>query len=172
MRHLATGETAEVASAIRAHLKVNSFSTILVFDDVSGKPLDLELSEATPLLRVAASGPGRPKLGVVSREVSLLPQHWEWLSSQSGGTSAALRRLVEDRMKVVPTPAELTKASREAAYQFLSGIGGDLPRFEDALRYLFRGDEKRFFEQILGWPEDIVEHARWLARDAFELSAS
>ncbi|MBC7683274.1 MAG: DUF2239 family protein, partial [Ferruginibacter sp.] len=40
-------------------------------------------------------GPGRPKLGVVAREVTLLPRHWEWLATQPGGASVALRKLVE-----------------------------------------------------------------------------
>ncbi|MFY0534142.1 DUF2239 family protein [Nannocystis pusilla] len=34
----------------------------------------------------ARTGPGRPKLGVVSREVSLLPRHWEWLERQPSGS--------------------------------------------------------------------------------------
>ena len=42
-------------------------------------------------------GPGRPKLGVTAREVTLLPRHWEWLAAQpavtgAGWALAALRR--------------------------------------------------------------------------------
>ena len=38
---------------------------------------------------------GRPKLGVVAREITLLPRHWEWLATQPGGASVALRKLVD-----------------------------------------------------------------------------
>ncbi len=38
---------------------------------------------------------GRPRLGIVAREVTLLPRHWDWLAEQPGGASVALRKLVE-----------------------------------------------------------------------------
>jgi len=59
--------------------------------DADGRPYLRDLWDAAP------KGRGRPKLGVVAREVTLLPRHWEWLNSQPGGASVALRRLVEQR---------------------------------------------------------------------------
>ena len=113
-----------------------------------------------------ARGPGRPKLGVVAREVTLLPRHWEWLASQPGGASVALRKLVEEARKVAGGN-DRRRAAQESAYRFMQAMAGDLPGYEDATRALFAGDVGRFEEQTAHWPEDIREHASLLAADAF-----
>jgi len=173
---LALGESEVVWACVQKHIEAHPEAAPLVFDEASGKVVDLdfeadtkrEAEESEATLKTAPAGPGRPKLGVVAREVSLLPRHWEWLAGQTGGASATLRSLVETRMKAPPSPEALTKASRETTYRFLSVIAGNLPRYEDALRYLYRGDAKRFGEQIDGWPEDVVSCALKLAGHAFE----
>jgi uncharacterized protein len=113
----------------------------------------------------APRGPGRPKLGVVAREVTLLPRHWQWLSGQPGGASVALRKLV-DAARHANSAKDRVRQSQEAAYRFMSAMAGDAPGFEEAARSLFAGDARRF-EQCLGaWPEDVRDHTRTLAENA------
>lgn len=115
----------------------------------------------------AQAGPGRPKLGVVAREVTLLPRHWEWLNTQPGGASVALRKLVEEALRAAASKDRI-RHSQESTYLFLSAIAGNLPDFEEATRALFAGDGGRFDTLTDGWPDDIREHARKLAAPAFE----
>jgi hypothetical protein len=110
---------------------------------------------------------GRPRLGVVAREVTLLPRHWAWLGTQPGGASAALRRLV-DAARQEGAERDGRRLARERAYRFMSGIASHLPDFEEASRALFAGNASAFDDRIDGWPPDVRAHLRWLARDAFE----
>lgn len=105
---------------------------------------------------------GRPKLGVVAREVTLLPRQWEWLATQPGGASATLRRLVDDARKAIH-PRQRRRAAQEAAYRFMQAIAGDLPGYEEATRALFADDRLAFEERIGPWPEDIRIYAVRLA---------
>ena len=153
----------------------------LVFEDATGRVIDLDLRgnawdiEARLARRDAApepesrSGPGRgrPKLGVVAREVTLLPRHWDWLASQPGGASAALRRLV-DQARNAESPKGPRRAGQEAAYRFLSALAGDLPGYEEAIRALFAGDLPLFQQRMAGWPADIGQYAGKLASGAAE----
>ena len=127
----------------------------------SGRIPSVSLRPAAP-----ARGPGRPKLGVVAREVTLLPRHWDWLAAQPGGASVALRRLVEDARRVSASD-DRRRAAQEAAYRFMQAMAGDQPGYEDATRALFAGDVARFEERTAAWPEDVREHASLLAADAF-----
>src|SRR6476619_1543201 len=90
---LARGECDDVLPAMRAAQPLQRANDLLAFDDDTGRQIDLDL-------RVQAPAPrrGRPALGVEAREVTLLPRHWEWLASR-GGTSATLRKLVEEAMR-------------------------------------------------------------------------
>lgn len=122
---------------------------LLVFSDVTGRQVDLDLSG------LSAPQRGRPKLGVTAREITLLPRHWDWLARQRGGASAALRRLIDTAMAGEdPGPAR-----RDAAYAFLTAIAGDLPGYETAIRALYAGDSDGFAAAMAGWPEDIRTHA-------------
>jgi hypothetical protein len=175
---VATGSLEDVALKVRRRLKAHPSAPILVFSDSTGKQMDLDLrgaeSEVIQRLQVfvgaggpgAAAGPGRPKLGVVAREVSLLPRHWEWLATQSGGASAAIRRLVEEARKD-PSARELTKAAQERAHKFMTAIAGDLPEYEEALRSLYAKDKDEFKKRIRDWPADIRAHAEKLAQPAW-----
>jgi uncharacterized protein len=136
---------------------------ILIFEDATGRQVDFDL-RGTPEEVVARvvpdtvkAGPGRPKLGVVSREVSLLPRHWEWLEQQPNGISAAIRRLVEEARKRDPEE-ERARLAREAVFRFMTAIAGDLPDFEEAARALFGKDEARFRALVAPWPVDIKDH--------------
>lgn len=114
-------------------------------------------------------GRGRPKLGVVAREVTLLPRHWDWLATQPGGASVALRKLVEHARKTHADKDKL-RLAQERAYNFMSAMAGDFPGFEEAIRALFANDQSKFAEMIRDWPVDVREHASWLAYG--DLSAS
>jgi len=168
-RRLATGAVPEIALAVRERLAGDA---VLVFDDETGRQVDLDLrgsieeiaaryTAAAPDGAEKRSGPGRPRLGVVSREVSLLPRHWEWLASQPGGASAALRRLV-DAARRERVDEERIRTAKDAAYRFMHGLAGDLPGFEEAARALFAGDFARLDEIIQPWPGDVRDHVRLL----------
>lgn len=145
---------------------------ILIFEDQTGRQVDFDFRGTAEevLAREAPEpprpGPGRPKLGVVSREVSLLPRHWEWLEQQSQGISGALRRLVEEASKREPGK-QRARIAREAASRFMWSMAGDLPGFEEASRALFAKDDERLSELIRKWPKDIRTHiARMVEQSA------
>ena len=176
-RRLATGPLAEVALAVKN--AVPRYGPVLIFSDGSGRSLDLDLrgSDAEILARlpVASSEPapepevsneprgrGRPKLGVVAREVTLLPRHWEWLNAQPGGASVALRKLVDEARRV-SGDRDRQRVARDAAYHFMSAMAGNLANFEEASRALFADDRRRFAGLIADWPVDIRDHIVKLA---------
>lgn len=175
-KNLATGRLDEVALKVKRRLKLNPTASIQIFSDATGKEMDLDLrgSEAEIMERLkvfvssdgsesaAPTGPGRPKLGVVAREVSLLPRHWEWLATQSGGASGALRRLIEEARKN-PTAKELSRDAQERTHKFMTAIAGDFPNYEESLRALYGKDKKTFQNLIRDWPKDVQEHSKKLA---------
>lgn len=177
---LAGGPILTVALAVKAALAKHPEAAVLTFDDATGAVIDLDLrgnaeeiaarlDERFPGSRAASPaetetprGPGRPKLGVIAREVTLLPRHWQWLAAQRGGASHALRRLVDEARRA-DGGASTARARRDAAYRFMSAMAGDFEGFEEATRALFANDEARFCEQSASWPEDIREHVGTLA---------
>lgn len=153
---------------------------VLTFDDASGAVIDLDLRGTTAeivtrltehgelearaartrgeLVGAPSRSRGRPKLGVVAREVTLLPRHWEWLARQPGGASQALRRLVDEARRADSGQAD-RKAAHERTYSFLSALAGDLPGYEEAIRALFAGEDEIFAGRMATWPPDIRDHA-------------
>jgi hypothetical protein len=191
-RRIASGDPLQVALKTKEVLNRGEQAPVLIFDDVTGEQIELDLrgtaadvhrrlaqtssggastSASTPPDKDTPRGPGRPKLGVVAREVTLLPRHWEWLNSQPGGASVALRKLVEEARRVNQGKDRLRR-SQEAAYRFLSALAGNLPGFEEATRALFAGNAERFDEMVKGWPADVREHARRLTAVAFQKTDS
>jgi hypothetical protein len=182
-RRLVSGPLATVALAVRQAAGDATPGTILIFDDATGRAIDLDLRGTADEIRARyaaapadASAPageptgegeprgrGRPKLGVVSREVTLLPRHWDWLATQPGGASVALRKLVEDARRT-HAAADRRRDAQARAYHFMSAIAGDLPGFEEAARALYANDLARLAELIAGWPDDVRDHALALAR--------
>jgi uncharacterized protein len=175
-RRLASGPLAQIALAIKGVTKPAA-SPFLIFSDATGRPIDLDLrgSNDEVLARLPAASPasaedaaaeprgrGRPKLGVVAREVTLLPRHWEWLNAQPGGASVALRKLVEQARRTSGA-ADRQRAARDAAYHFMSAMAGNLGNFEEASRALFADDRRRFSGLIASWPADIRDHVVKLA---------
>ena len=179
-RRIAAGDLASVAAEVKRVLDRGETAPVLIFDDETSEQVEVDfrgtVEDVLARLRPEMSppgaeaeeprGPGRPKLGVVAREVTLLPRHWEWLGEQSGGASAALRRLVEDARRSNADKDRVRKA-RESAYRFLSTMGGNLPGFEEANRALFAGDAAKFDREVEAWPPDVRDHARKLARASF-----
>ena len=185
-RLLSTGALPDVALAVKKASEAGAIGPLLAFDDLTGKIVDLDLrgSTADVVARLsmppnAASGGengaeeamaeprgrGRPKLGVIGREVTLLPRHWEWLASQPGGASIALRKLVEEARRS-GAEKEKKRLAQEAAYRFMSAMAGDLPGFEEAARALFADDRARFAREIGNWPEAVRTYASRLAYGA------
>jgi uncharacterized protein len=153
---------------VRQLLRDDPAARLLVFEDGTGRQIDLDLrEESSPPAeenpaRDEARGRGRPKLGVVPREVTLLPRHWDWLNGQPGGASVALRKLVEQARRD-QAESDRRREAREAAYRFISALAGDFPQFEDASRALFAGDRALFIERTRDWPGDVAAYALGLA---------
>ncbi|MCP3098658.1 DUF2239 family protein [Myxococcus sp. K15C18031901] len=178
-RRLASGPLAQVALAVKRVTDNGTASTVVVFDDMTGRSIDINVRGTVAEVRarfapppgdVAGSsgaeeprGRGRPKLGVVAREVTLLPRHWEWLAAQPGGASVALRKLVEEARRTHAAD-DRRRDAQTRAFHFMSAIAGDLPGFEEATRALFANDLARMAGLIAGWPEDVRDHALALAR--------
>jgi hypothetical protein len=167
-RRIAAGPLRTAVADILAAIAAGAHP--LLFDDATAEPVDLDLrgSARDVLARLepaAPKGPGRPKLGVVPREVTLLPRHWEWLGQQPGGASVALRKLVEVARRGEGL-AEV-RAAQTAANRFMSAVAGDLPGFEEAGRALFAKDRAGFERETSGWPADVRDYARKLAQPAF-----
>ena len=178
-RRIAAGDLAEVGLKAKEAID-RGREQVLLFDAATSEPIDLDfrgtpadllkrLARAAVPASVAAGpehgaprGPGRPKLGVVAREVTLLPRHWEWLSGQPGGASVALRKLVEQARRD-NDGRDRTRRAQESAYRFMSAMAGDRPGFEEATRALFAGDRARFARLVKPWPADVRDHAKKLA---------
>jgi hypothetical protein len=180
---LASGRLEEIALKIKRRLKTHPSASILVFSDDTGKQMDLDLrgtdAEIAERLKIYTMpapagqnrGPGRPRLGVVAREVSLLPRHWEWLATQSEGASATIRRLIEEAKKT-SSGKELTRNAQERTYKFMSVLAGNLPNFEEALRALYAKDKKKFQLLIRDWPKDVRDHSKSLAAPVWSRTES
>ncbi|GGA04207.1 DUF2239 family protein [Dyella caseinilytica] len=178
-RRLVSGPLHVVALAVKLTADRDRMKPILIFDDSTGRSIDVDTrgTDEDILARYqtkavtqesqagapdAPRGRGRPKLGVVAREVTLLPRHWEWLASQPGGPSVALRKLVEEARHRY-SKRDKSRVWQERAYHFMSAMAGDMPGFEEASRALFANDEATFRELIAAWPADVRRHAAWLA---------
>ena len=168
-RCLATGTPVEVATAAKTFTDEQPDVNVLAFDAITSRPVEIDLrgTLAEVLARLpapnadAAPDPrsvGRPKLGVVAKEVTLLPRHWEWLTSQPGSASVTLRKLVEQAMRA-SGDTDRVRQTREATYRFMQAMAGNEAGYEEASRALFAGDLAAFREQTATWPQDVREHA-------------
>lgn len=195
-RLLLSGALVEVALAVKTAIESGAPNAVLVFDDVTGRVVDLDLrggsaeiserlsqppqtfvgryrpashetagpakDDAANVEGTEARGRGRPRLGVVAREVTLLPKQWDWLATQPGGASAVLRRLVDDARRN-GGKRQARRAAQEAGYHFMQAIAGDLPGYEEATRALFADDQPKLEQCIADWPHDIRAYALRLA---------
>lgn len=180
-RRIAAGHLSDVAAAAKRSIEGDETDAVLAFDAVTSEPVELDLRGSLDDVRRrypagSADGEstagaskksrrGRPRLGVVSKEITLLPRHWAWLSTQQGGASATLRRLVEQARRD-GAEGERVRKAQDAAYRFMYATLGDQPGFEDAVRALYASDADRFTTESEGWPPDLREHSRRLASGA------
>jgi hypothetical protein len=183
-RCIAAGDLREVARSARQALGRQPQASILIFDRQTSALVDVDFRGSVDdvLARIPAAeapaadeaaavaaprGPGRPKLGVVAREITLLPRHWDWLAQQKGGASVVIRRLVDDARRNGEDGNRI-RLAQEAAYRFMSSMAGNRPHFEEAIRALFANDAPRFEKLIAEWPADVRDHAARLAGSAFQ----
>lgn len=176
---IAAGELSDVARAVKQLLDQRKDAAILVFNGRTSALVDIDFrgsvddvlarlpklaprSDEDPAAPVAPRGPGRPKLGVVAREITLLPRHWDWLAQQRGGASVAIRKLVDEARRA-SGDKDRTRSAQEAAYRFMTTMGGNRPHYEDAIRALFAHDRRHFATLIADWPADIRDHVIALA---------
>lgn len=184
-RCIATGELKDVAPLAKAALDRRAGDDnpppVLVFNDATSETIELDwrgsAQDFAARLGVPATphqpspeatrGPGRPKLGVVAREVTLLPRHWEWLGQQPGGASVALRKLVE-AARLSSEGKDRARQSREVGYKFMATMAGHEAGFEEASRALFAGDQAGLEARIAAWPVDVQTHLKKLLTEAFQ----
>jgi len=191
-RRLISGDLTQVAAKVKEAINRGETEMPLIFDDLSGEIMEVDFRGTIndvlkrleqPAIKGdspeasadkdpnAGRGPGRPRLGVVSREVTLLPRHWDWLNGQPGGASVALRKLV-DEARHINVGRDRVRHSQEAAYRFMSAMAGNLPGYEEAIRALFAGNPERLNDSITVWPPDIREYALRLSETALRKNAT
>lgn len=184
-RRIASGDLESTLLKTKQRLDLGGGEVVLVFDDQSGRSVDFDFQGtpqamlkrlvghphlAAPAGGTTRSGPGRPRLGIVSREISLLPRHWAWLEQQPQGLSATLRRLVEEAKRREPD-AQRAAAALAAADRFMAALAGDRPGYEEASRALYARDWKRLRGLVRAWPKDVRGHVLRLARVAADQHA-
>ena len=190
-RRLASGSLAVNALAVKKASAKGANESALTFCDQTGALVDIDISgseqemlarlpqagielaapppsaESTESAGAAESaeprGRGRPKLGVIAREVTLLPRHWEWLAAQPGGASVSLRKLVDEARKA-NVESDRQRQASERAYRFMAAMAGDTAGFEDASRALFANDAQRFLQLTDSWPADLRDYLRALTK--------
>jgi len=153
--HIASGSLAQVYGA------AGNIPDCLIFDRENGRPVDID-----PRFPPQEEGPrpGRPKLGVVPREITLLPRHWDWLATQPGGASVALRKLVEAASR---DPKSRQRQRRDATYRLATALVGNAPGYEEAMRALYAGQPEDFAAHIEAWPADVRRVLEEMTAEAF-----
>ena len=182
---VAEGMPEQVVTDLKSLVNQQPESKLIILDAATSRTVEIDFREspstilakqfrpAEPTPSVAADqseretkrGRGRPKLGVVSKEVTLLPRHWDWLSKQPGGISVALRKLVEEARRG-NAEEDQRRSAENSAYRFMTVLAGDAPGYEEAIRSLYAGDLPKLLEIIENWPSDVARHTESLARDA------
>jgi hypothetical protein len=188
-QRIATGSLRDVVQKVKQVMDQRPDVSVLIFDDATCEIIEVdfrgdvedvlknldkiyETASTTPPPQEPSQkrGPGRPKIGVVGREVTLLPRHWEWLNNQPGGASVALRKLVEEARRTYRDRDKVRK-SQEKTDKFMSATVGNLPGYEEVTRALFAKDFQRFKDLIAPWPADIHDHLLKLSKAAFQATA-
>ena len=172
---IGAGDLPEVARAAKQLLDRRKDAAVLVFNGSTSALVDIDFRgtiddvlarlpklapplDEEPATSAGPRGPGRPKLGVVAREITLLPRHWDWLAQQKGGASVAIRKLIDEARRA-SGDKDRTRSAQDAAYRFMTTMAGNRPNYEDAIRALFAHDRRRFATLIADWPAGIRDHA-------------
>ncbi len=156
---LATGSLQDIVTTVKG---INNDIEPIVLQQENLKRIDFSWRGDTDSILATISADkapvkkrGRPKLGVTSKEVTLLPRHWEWLSAQRGGASVTLRRLIDDARNNA-SAEEITLLEQQRLDGFMRLILGDEAGYEEASRALFRNSKASFEEAIREWPAELV----------------
>jgi len=172
---IASGPLEKMVMGVKSEFDRDASTLFLIFEDETGRQVDFDLRGtleqvlARAFPRPQKTGPGRPKLGVTSREISLLPRHWAWLEGQPHGASAALRRLIDDARKLGPDE-QRSRQAKEALVRMMSAMAGNMPGYEAACRSLYAGDRAEFEHLIQIWPRDIRTYLSRRANEAFPVA--
>lgn len=187
-QRIAAGDLLRCALIVKEHFKDEHVVGVLIFEDATGHLVDVDFhgtnddvrnrmaqangKQETRAVSLEAEtevprGPGRPKLGVVAREITLLPRHWDWLNTQTGGASVALRKLVEEARRA-SVGKDRIRLAQEASYRFMSAAISSEANFEEVARALFAGNRSRFKELVEAWPVDVRDYLKRLADSAFQ----
>ena len=184
-KRIASGSLPVNALAVKHALASGVPSPLLTFCDQTGQVVEIDIrgSDAEMLARLPPDGyqlqgtdsalidsadtdeprgRGRPKLGVVAREVTLMPRHWDWLAAQRGGASVTLRKLVDEARRA-SVDRDRQRQTNERAYHFMSTMAGDMAGFEEASRALFANDTAKFHQLTEAWPTDVRDYVGYLA---------
>jgi len=175
---IAKGALADVARAAKLAIDAGASAPLVILDEYSSRPIEIDfrgsvdavLSRLTPETspeESATRGPGRPKLGVVSREVTLLPRHWDWLGQQPGGASAVLRKLIEQSIRNGGA-SERARLAVDSVDRFMRVMAGDAPGYEEASRAFYRGEREQFASLTAAWPADVRAHLQQLVAIAWD----
>jgi hypothetical protein len=174
LKMIASGPVDRVALKVKNFMDQPGSGQVLVFNDLTGEPVEIDFRGSNEEIQVRLTQPlenkpraaGRPKLGVIPREVTLLPRHWDWLNTQPSGASVTLRKLVESAMKQAGG-GDIIRSRQEAVYKFMSAVTGNLPGYEEAIRSLFARDKSSFDQHIQSWPREMRDYLERITKDAF-----
>ena len=186
-RKVASGNLEHVVSTVKDLVAEEEWCQLLIFHNLTSNQVEVDFrgtkSSVLDRLKKPMStdalkaqndnqtpGRGRPKLGVVPGEITLLPRHWEWLKNQPGGASVTIRKLVDEARRL-HSDKDTLRHAQEATYRFMTVMAGNHAHYEEALRALYAGDSSLFDQLIEGWPADIREHTKQLAARAFAAKA-
>ena len=190
-RCIGSGQVDRIVRQVVSTIDGDDYGSLMIFNDANGEPIEIDYRGSADdiLARLSAyleksgdsqdhdteitikkPGPGRPKLGVVAREVTLLPRHWDWLNRQPGGASVTLRKLVEQARKAY-RKKDTARLAREAAYRFITIMAGNRSGFEETSRALFSGNREQYKKHMASWPEGIQQYAGKLAEPSFQVQA-
>lgn len=158
---LITDSLLNVALAIKN--QQHDSAPILIFEDQTGKQIDVNItgSESDIQQRYAeletVKKVGRPKLGVISREITLQQKHWDWLDLQNSSASAVIRKLIDQELNNAQSESNIMM-TKQTTDRFMSAMLGNMPNYEEATRALYQGNKEGFLELIQDYPNDLKEY--------------
>ncbi|RZG86913.1 DUF2239 family protein [Acinetobacter venetianus] len=159
--YLASGEMMELILKIKQLQETTE--NILIFNDQTGRQTDFDYTGSEQEIRERYAEPeptkkvGRPKLGVISREITLQKKHWDWLDQQSASASAIIRKLIDKELDD-PNSESNKMLAKQATDRFMLAMLGNMPNYEEATRALYQGDREVFLKMIQDYPKDLKKY--------------
>ena len=167
---LITDSLLNVALTIKT--QQNTSTPVLIFNDQTGQAIDVHIIGSTADIQQRYAEPeaikkvGRPKLGVISREITLLQKHWDWLDQQSSSASAVIRKLIDQELNNPLSKSNIMLA-KQATDRFMSAMLGNMPNYEEATRALYQGNKDQFLQLIEHYPIDLKTYVLTLSQHVF-----